>query len=196
MPHTPETTKTARRRLGAVETPPALARRLVARVAEAAGGRLPAGPVYDPAAGEGALLLAWLDREAAQKDAAGVARQIHERVLACDINPVAVARTRAELARRFGGSPGALDMAHLHVGDAFAWDPRDAGVGAPTLILANPPWISLSGRQRGHSTGSDQADASAGSGRRGPATWATRSRSRCVRCWARRPYNRTSPSAF
>ena len=118
--------------LGAVDTPPALARRLVARtlgplLRRRNRAQVAALRVLDPACGAGELLVAAYDRLAV---VAG------RRAIAClhgvDIDPAAVAAARAALAARCGDARAAARA--IRCGDGLAVRKRfDA-------IVANPPW--------------------------------------------------------
>ena len=129
-------------------TPPPVARRLVELVVEAAGGRLPDGPVLEPSVGAGALVLAWLEHAAGPvRDPASAGRAaslVRERLRAHDTDAEAVAATRAALVSRCAPWLPSRDAAlgRVAVGDGFA------SAGEPAaVILCNPPWASFSGRQ-------------------------------------------------
>ena len=106
-------------RRGTVDTPPELARRLVDPVVRAAG---PEARFLDPSCGVGALLAA---AEAVLPDPAG-------RLFGIEADP-----ERGAVARRRLG-PRAV----VRTADALAveWPAR-------THVIANPPWVSFSGRQ-------------------------------------------------
>lgn len=134
-------------RAGVVFTPPELARRLCARLD---AGR---GAVLDPACGEGALLCAALE---ARGDDPEFARQgLH----GFDTDPRSVERARAALARRAGVSEAEL-AENVRVADAL-----EPGLEWPVAhVIANPPWVSYSGRQ---SLGEDRSAVHA----RGSGGW-------------------------
>jgi len=116
-----------------VETPPELARRLAEPFAS------PAGPeLLDPACGEGALLLAALELRGGGP---GEAR----RLFGIEIDPERRRRALERLARAALLPPEELEP-NLLLADALApatpWRPGAA-------VLANPPWLSFSGRQAG-----------------------------------------------
>ena len=131
-------------------TPPPVAHRLVALVVEAAGGRLPDGPVLEPSVGAGALVLAWLDHAAGpvtDPDAAGRAADlVRTRLRALDADPEAVAATRRALQLRCAPHlpPDDPALSRVRVGDGWS-----APAELAAVILANPPWGSYSGRQAG-----------------------------------------------
>ena len=113
-------------------TPASLARQLAASVIE----RTPSGPlrVLDPACGDGALLLAAWE----------VAQSRRRRVLELhgfesDGERAALARARLEAALGRARTTLRIRSANA-LADETAW-PADA------LVLANPPWVSYSGRQ-------------------------------------------------
>jgi hypothetical protein len=118
------------RALGFVPTPAPLARELAAATAP--------GGVLDPACGEGDLLLAaW---EAAGRDPA-VARRLY----GLELDPERARRARRRVRRVIGGPAGAAAARGIRCADALL----DAAWPAGTAVVANPPWVSLSGRQRG-----------------------------------------------
>ena len=122
---------------GCVPTPRALAHQLLER--------LPAPPasVLDPACGSGALLLAAFERSGRDPDF--LARGLH----GIELRPELAAEARQRLwealspAARTPALQSALER-HIRVGDAL--DPAQPWPRAD-CIAANPPWISLSGRQ-------------------------------------------------
>ena len=122
---------TARERSGRFDTPVALADELARRVAAAA----PGASVLDPACGTGELLLA--------ANRAGIpAGALH----GIEIDPGRAEEARRRLSRAIGAE-AAL---HVHTRDALgpgAWPAR-------TAIVANPPWVSYSGRQAARRQGS------------------------------------------
>jgi SAM-dependent methyltransferase len=116
---------------GSVATPPALAARLAQEVP-------PAGPILDPACGEGELLLAaWRASDRTQAFA--------ERLMGIEVDPERAVRARERLRRAIGGSAGRRAAQRILCADALLpespW-PRGA------FVLANPPWVSLSGARR------------------------------------------------
>ena len=121
--------------LGVRFTPPALARRLAAELFAAGDG--PAA-VLDPACGDGELLLAaW---EASGRCEALAA----EGLWGIELDAQLTRRARQRLRRAIGGAPG--ERAAQHVRTADGLDPTTPWPG-PSHVLANPPWVSLSGRQ-------------------------------------------------
>src|SRR5689334_7792463 len=115
--------------LGAVDTPPALARRLAERTLRPLLRReVLALRVLDPACGAGELLVAAYDC---------LSRVAGPRAIEClhgvDIDPAAVAAARKALAARCGNVRAAARA--IRCGDGLAIKQRfDA-------ILANPPWV-------------------------------------------------------
>ncbi|HED64012.1 MAG TPA: hypothetical protein ENJ09_00495 [Planctomycetes bacterium] len=107
---------------GTHPTPPALARELV----EALLGAGPAPSLLDPACGEGELLLA--------AHRLGIAA---ERLHGIEIDPARARRAERRLAEHGAGA------ARILCADALAGEVRWPG---GTSILANPPWVSFSGR--------------------------------------------------
>ena len=120
---------------GVVFTPPGLARRLASDWVQ----RLPHDvPLLDPACGDGALLLAALE-------ALGGGREAAARLRGIELDPARAERARARLAKACGGSP--RDFAEsIQVADAL--DPESLWP-EPSAVLANPPWVSFSGRHAG-----------------------------------------------
>jgi len=121
-----------------VDTPPELARRvaegLVAQVLEQEAS--PSRPVrgLDPACGEGELLLQF-------------GAQMRRKGLPFELFGIEIDEKRAEIARKrltahFPGTP-----LQLTTEDALAadWPGR-------TVVLANPPWVSFSGRESAQAT--------------------------------------------
>ncbi|MEM7305706.1 MAG: hypothetical protein AAF682_03495 [Planctomycetota bacterium] len=114
---------------GQVPTPAPLAARL------AAGLPLD-GPVLDPACGEGNLLLAvW--------KAAGGDRGVGERLRGLEIDPEKARAARRRLVDEVGLTP-ATAARRIRVVDAL--DPAERWPRGAALA-ANPPWVSLTGRQ-------------------------------------------------
>ncbi len=88
--------------------------------------------VADPSTGGGVFLLA-----AAQR-MAGTRAEVVDRLIGCDIDPLAVATTEAAIALWSGGvspSPGAIRVADFLQDDPFA------GL-TPDLVVGNPPFLS------------------------------------------------------
>ncbi|MEZ5165057.1 MAG: class I SAM-dependent methyltransferase [Acidimicrobiales bacterium] len=118
----------ARRRHGVHHTPPAMAIGLV----ELVGSVVPfdeSTVVLDPAVGGGAFLLAVAERLPGER------RQIVTRLRGVDLDPLAVATTRAALELWSGGV--GPDPGSLLVGDGLAarpWSPQ------PTVVIGNPPF--------------------------------------------------------
>jgi hypothetical protein len=101
---------------GVVATPAPLARDLAACIPTGA-------PVLDPACGEGALLLAARDIQAAPRPLIGL-----------ELDPGRAGRARNQLGRA------------ARIENVDALDPNVDWPGG-TWVLANPPWCSFSGRQ-------------------------------------------------
>ncbi len=119
---------------GVVATPAPLARRLAWGLSR---GRSGPPAVLDPACGDGALLLAALEE-------AGGAREYARTALhGFEIDSDLAARARERLCRRAGLPDGALDE-RIRCADALA---PELEWPAGTCVLANPPWLSFSGRQ-------------------------------------------------
>jgi len=118
-----------------VFTPPDLARRLVAPLLEEVG---PGTPILDPACGDGALLIAALRVLGGGPEAA-------ERLLGIEVDPRLAGRARARLAEACGVEKRALSPRIL-TRDALA---REIPWPSEAAIVANPPWVSFSGRQSG-----------------------------------------------
>lgn len=135
---------------GTVCTPLNLARRLAEPFSRSLGcGGV---PLLDPACGEGDLLLAALELRGG--DAAEL-----EGLFGIELDPRRCARTRERLAQAAGRRPEELE-ARIVQGDAL--DPTRAWP-AGTAILANPPWLSFSGRHA--------APGGAPNHHRGPGGW-------------------------
>lgn len=134
-----------RHHAGVVFTPAPLAQRLIAPLAET-GAEL-----FDPACGDGALLLAALEQLGGGQAAGG---RLHGIEVRADF---------AEDARRrlVDAGAGSLDELRARLRCADALDP---GVEWPAgaHVIANPPWLSFSGR---HAGAPSQAAA------RGPGGW-------------------------
>lgn len=129
----------ARRRLGGHHTPPALARRLAAVALDGA----PTGAVVaDPACGGGAFLVAAGEVLATR---VGDRRRVVERQLVgADIDPLAVATTRAALALWSGGGTAR----GVVVADGLGgWRPP----ASVDVVVGNPPFRSplAAGARRG-----------------------------------------------
>ncbi len=123
--------------MGAVFTPPAIARMLVSGLLELAPG---VRRYFDPACGDGSLLSAAL---AAHLDEPDLARR---GLFGVDIDPKFVEAARQRIRRQVGDPRSSELDRHIVCADALehpeAW-PRDC------VVLANPPWVSFSGRQAG-----------------------------------------------
>lgn len=122
---------------GVVFTPPELARRLVKPFAcpSARGGP----PLLDPACGDGELLLAALEMR-------GGGAQEARQLFGIEIDTTHRARALERLATASGLSSAELEP-NVLLADALA-----SGLRWPAecSIVANPPWLSFSGRHRGH----------------------------------------------
>ncbi len=131
---------TPQRAYGHVPTPPELAVRLATPLfAEPAATRSPGRSdgwcVLDPACGTGELLLAAL--QAARK--AGVSTRITLEGLEIDSRRALAARDRLGSAARSDGNVDVNIQCRDALDPSFEWP---AG-----MIVANPPWVSFSGRQ-------------------------------------------------
>ena len=123
----------ARATQGVVDTPSGLAQRL----ARALVGAGECAGVLDPAAGDGALLIAaWRALEVAG-DASP------DRLFGIECDPGRLADARERLVAELGSDVGARIAANLRLADAL--DPACAWP-AGTSVIANPPWVSYSGR--------------------------------------------------
>lgn len=140
------------RGLGAVETPPALARDVVAEVyrnACARPGPLPA--LLDPACGTGVFLLAAFDHLCER-----FPRKRTEELLASlhgwDVDPVAVrgARRVLTLAARRRSAAGCAGAAAVVVRQVLVDDAlrERPAVARFRLVVGNPPWVALAGKHR------------------------------------------------
>lgn len=119
---------------GSTPTPPALARRLARELlAEAARPR-----VLDPACGEGELLLAALEARGRDPDFA------RSGLFGIELRAERAERARQRLHDAAGLRRGGPLEQHIVCADAL--DPSTPWPSA-THVLANPPWVSLSGRQ-------------------------------------------------
>ena len=120
-------------------TPPPLAARLAKGLLGGShGSKTPR--ILDPACGEGELLLAaW---EASGRDA----RLACGGLFGIEVDPETVTRARDRLRRTIGGEAGESAARHVRVGDAL--DPATDWPAA-TSVVANPPWVSFSGREAG-----------------------------------------------
>ncbi len=96
------------------------------------------GAILDPACGEGALLLAALEARGGDPEFAKTS------LFGIEIDPEKAILTRKRLASAAGLPAGTSLDDHIRVADsldpALEWP-------AGTSILANPPWLSFSGRQ-------------------------------------------------
>ncbi len=126
---------------GAVDTPATLARRLAEELFSATGPT----SVLDPSCGNGELLLGAL--AAAKGDPGFAARSL----FGIELRPERAAEARARILSDL--APKTTDAERIHVAAALAdhivcgdaLDPAQAWPSG-THILANPPWMSLSGR--------------------------------------------------
>jgi len=145
--------QTRARALGAHYTPHPLAQRIArATLAPLCAGLSPSQVlrlrVCDPAVGSGRFLLAALRvLSRAAGDSPRHRRLIASRCLfGLDVDPRAVALARRALAHAAGCTPDQLAANIVH-GDSLLADPASLlGVQAFDAVLANPPWISYSGR--------------------------------------------------
>lgn len=118
------------RAAGFVPTPPPLAARLMGSL-----GAPPEARLLDPACGDGELLLAALEKI---EDRASFVR---ERCFGLELDPARAGVARQRLARAAGVDPA--EVRGIHVADALS---EDTAWPAHTFVLANPPWVSHSGR--------------------------------------------------
>ena len=130
-------------------TPSALADALALEVltTPAPGRRQEAPAVLDPACGNGELLLA----------AWRVGRRLgltSDRLHGIEIDPELAEEARRRLRHGIGGTVGEAAARNVRVADAL--DPRTRWP-AGTCVVANPPWLSYSGRQSGRRQGGDDA---------------------------------------
>ena len=125
---------TRSRHAGVVLTPHEIALRL----ARSLPG-VPAGAILDPACGEGALLLAALEARGGDPEFAKTG-----------LFGLEIDRNRALLARKRLTDASGLPAGSLD-GQILVADALDPTLEWPrgTSILANPPWLSFSGRQTG-----------------------------------------------
>jgi len=137
---------------GTTPTPPALARRLACELL--AGATRPR--VLDPACGEGELLLAALEARGRDPEFACSG------LFGIELQPERAERARQRLHDAAGLRRGGPLERHIVCADAL-----DASIPWPsaTHVLANPPWVSLSGRQ------SRNPSASRAHPRRGKSGW-------------------------
>ncbi len=116
---------------GVVPTPPALGRELCRGWAQA---RV---PLLDPACGAGDLLIAaW---EASGRDRAFARDHLH----GLEVVPELARAARRRLRRAIGGSAGEAAARRVKLADALAPETR----WPDAAVVANPPWVSFSGRQ-------------------------------------------------
>ncbi|MDF1564500.1 MAG: N-6 DNA methylase [Deltaproteobacteria bacterium] len=128
----------ARARLGAFYTPAEIARRIVEEALDLREGA-PPRRVIDPAAGDGAFLLAYA--QLARERRLGSEREIATGLFGLDRDPAAPALAAEVLAGQgFVPLPG-----HLHEGDALLgdWPPGGSRAGPFDLILGNPPFRNI-----------------------------------------------------
>jgi len=148
----------ARKRSGSYYTPPHLIDRLLDDTLEPllvdfAGAEDPVAAILgikvcDPACGSGLFLVAVARRIAARLTAAGYEDNALAAGVGCvwgvDIDPIAVMLCRMALSTEAGGClsvDNRIVCADSLVTDAAEWGEFD-------LVIGNPPWLSLSGRQR------------------------------------------------
>ena len=106
--------------------------------------------MLDPACGDGALLLAALE-------ALGGGPAAARRLVGLEIDPELARRARGRLARAAGLSPAEFE-GRVTVADALD---RETAWPGGAAILANPPWLSFSGRHAAQA-GKRTAPASGG----------------------------------
>lgn len=141
--------------LGRVYTPPALAAELVRSLPASGASGATERPLLDPACGDGELLLAAIRSRGL--DGIGVRRFVR----GFDIDPEACRVARQRIARQVGLEVGELDGV-IVPGDAL--DPATRWPAAAEVV-ANPPWVSYSGRQSRRPRSSESAgSADPGSG--------------------------------
>jgi len=124
--------QTDRHRRGVYHTPPALVRKLVAATVSVVAWD-DATEVLDPAVGGGAFLLA------AAEQLPGDRRSVVARLAGVDVDPLAVATTRAALALWAGVEEEVLER-NLWVGDFL--DPELMGDRQFAAVVGNPPFLS------------------------------------------------------
>jgi len=120
---------------GVVFTPPDLAREVATELDQHAPGAV---PVLDPTCGDGALLAAVLERRGNDPRVARTA------LFGIEVDPELAERARARLRTLAGLAPGTELDGHIVCADALT---SGRGWRAGTHVLANPPWVSFSGRQ-------------------------------------------------
>ncbi len=123
---------------GTVFTPAGLARRLVRG--------LGAGPVLDPACGDGELLLAVLEAAGGDPELARTG------LFGIEAQPELAERARERLRRAAGLPVGSGLEDHVVAADAL-----DVAWPEGTWIVANPPWVSFSGREAQPRTADERA---------------------------------------
>jgi hypothetical protein len=123
---------------GAVFTPPIIARRLVDGLDELAPG---VRRYLDPACGDGSLLAAALAAHSTDPDVA------RDSLFGIDIDPRFVDAARQRI-RRLVREPRALDLERRIVCRDALDDP--ASWPRACIVIANPPWVSFSGREAVH----------------------------------------------
>jgi hypothetical protein len=135
---------------GVVFTPPDLALEVAGELSGDLQRGAPGFRVLDPACGDGALLAAALEHHG--RDAA----YARSSLFGIELDPELAERARARLCRLAGLPRGTELDEQIVCADALA--PPHAWP-AKTHVLANPPWVSFSGRQSagvtGHGSDSD-----------------------------------------
>lgn len=133
----------ARRQLGAHHTPPSLARRLAAIALDACGPG-PDALVVDPACGGGAFLVA--AAELLVERGADPVHVVRHQLAGADVDPLAVATTRAALAL-WAGDAAAIAADVVAADGLTAWRTP----GSVDVVVGNPPFRSplASGARRG-----------------------------------------------
>ena len=120
---------------GFCSTPKELAEDLARRLVQRGFGASPG--ILDPACGDGALL------EAAWEIGRPLGLSA-ERLFGFEIDPELAELTRARLRRQIGGADGEVVARNVITTDSLRDDLAWPGA---THIIANPPWVSFSGRQ-------------------------------------------------
>ncbi|MFT4538651.1 MAG: polypeptide subunit release factor methylase [Planctomycetota bacterium] len=145
---TQESNSDPARGLGWRPTPPGLARALCERILESE----PA--VLDPSCGDGALLVAALERAGNDPEYARTS------LFGIELDPERAELARERLRALSGLPPGTELDQHIQCADSLNHDWPSG-----TMVVANPPWVSYSGRQARGRVGEDlsaRSDAAQG----------------------------------